>query len=394
MNKVLIVYPYANIATNPTMCVLVQSLAMAGYHVDLVVDTAHANEFPKFLLSGGKHRPLNFDDRLWWQPKPSGIAKRIWQICRQPSAIDPAWFKRFRSKNYSCILGVDPIGIVTASQLNAIAKVPLVYVSFEMIPSDETESYAEDQLKAVEKQASRSCDLIMIQDQDRANVFAEDNGIGPDKFCFVPVAPAGDLPNKTDYLRDQLNIAPEQSIVLFQGTMAAWSGRDEWEALLSCWTDNIALVVHSRRRLGTRSRKFLNRLASRYPVYISDQPVSQDELSILTASADVGLVSYFPNPETWQTLGNLEPIGLASGKLSTFLMCGVPVLTSQRTSLGRLVEDQRLGAAYDSVESSVESLNRILATRDELSASARSFYENHLDPTKPIADFIDRLGTL
>jgi len=376
------------------MSVLVQSLARAGYHVDLVVDTAYRDEFPQFPLSLSGHRQLNFDDRLWWQARPSGIAKRIWQICRQPSAIDPAWFKRFSAKNYACILGVDPIGIATASQLNAIAKVPLVYVSFEMILSDETETYAEDQLKAVEKQASRSCDLILIQDQDRANVFAEDNGIGQDKFCFVPVAPAGDLPNKTDYLRDQLSIAPEQSIVLFQGTIAAWSGRDEWEALLSCWANNVALVVHSRRRLGARSRKFLNRLASRYPVYISDQPVSQDELSILTASADVGLVSYFPNPDTWQTLGNLEPIGLASGKLSTFLMCGVPVLTSQRTALGQFVEDQKLGATYDSAESSLESLNRILAMREDLSASARSFYENHLDPTQPIADFIDRLGKL
>lgn len=376
------------------MCALIESLAGAGWKVDLVVDTTHADEFPKSSLSGSFRRQLNFNDRVWWQPSQPGIARNIWRICNRPFATDPAWFKRFSAKNYDCIVGVDPLGIASAAQLNAIANVPLVYISFEILLADEAEGFEESQLKAAEKQASTVCDLILIQDQDRGRVLAEDNGIQTDKFCFVPVAPAGELPARTDYLRQHLGIPEKQTILLFQGTIAPWSGRDEWESLLSCWGDRFALVTHSRRRIGARHRKFLDRLASRYPVYISDEPVTSEELPVLIASADVGLVSYFPNPDHWHTFGNLDPLGLASGKLSSFLMCGVPVLANHRTSLGRLVQEQQLGATYQSVESSLDCLNTILADRENLSESARTFYETRLDPTQPIADFIARLGGL
>lgn len=376
------------------MCLLIESLAKAGWQVDLVVDTTHNDEFPESSLAGSLHRQLHFNDRSWWQAGSLGIARNLWRICKQPLATDRAWFKRIAAKKYDCIVGVDPVGIATAAQLNADAKVPLVYVSFELLLADEAEGFEERQLKAAERQASQACDLIWIQDSDRARVLADDNDIHADKFCFVPVAPAGPLPARTDDLRQQLGIPAKQTIVLFQGTIAGWSGRDEWESLLSCWDDTVALVAHSRRKIGARHRKFLDRLASQYPVYISDHPVPSAELPGLIASADVGLVSYFPNPDDWHTFGNLDPLGLASGKLSSFLMCGVPVLVNHRTSLGTLVEKHKLGATYRSTESSMDCLKAIMADWEQYSAFARKFYDSDLDPTGPINDFIARLDQL
>ena len=162
MKKTLIVYPYSNISTNPTMCLLIESLAKARWQVDLVVDTTHSDEFPKSSLSASLHRQLNFNDRLWWQGVSPGIVRNVWRICKQPLATDRAWFKRFAAKKYDCIVGVDPVGIATAACLNSIAKVPQVYVSFEILLSDESEGFEDSQLKAVEKAASKSCDLILI----------------------------------------------------------------------------------------------------------------------------------------------------------------------------------------------------------------------------------------
>lgn len=396
MEKVLIVYPYSNLATNPTMCTLIGALVRVGYHVDLILEDSHRDEFPKFLALDGSVEQLNFDDRVWWQATTPGFAKWIWKMSRRPTAIDPAWFRRFATSKYAYVIGVDPVGIATAADLNRFASRPLAYLSFEILLTDEAEGLEETGLKLAEKTALQDCGLVLIQDPERAKLLAADNGLDQGVFCYVPVAPAGPLPQRTDYLRERLGIAPQQKIVLFQGTIAGWSGRDEWEGLLANWTADIALVIHSRRKLGDRHRKLLDRLQAKATdrLYISDQPVSSDELLTLTASADVGLVSYFPSADQWHTFGNLETIGLASGKFSTFLMCGVPVLANQRTSLGDLVEQHQLGAAYDLPVTSMQSLNKIFAAQQTMSAAARKFYDQRLDPNQAINTFVKRLEDL
>jgi hypothetical protein len=391
VNKLLIFYPYSNVGTNPTMCALIPALINAGFQVDLIVDNSHADEFPSLPVAGQHCRELNFDSRVWWQPAPPGIAKRMWQFGKRPTAVEPAYFKRFAARQYCGMIGVDPLGIATAAQLNQHAQVPLIYLSFELLLSDECDEAAETRLKAAEQEATSDCRLVVIQDGARADLLSADNSIERDRFCYIPVAPLDAEPTNSDYLRQRLEIPADRRIVLFQGTIGAWSGRDEWEMLLSCWRRDIALVVHSRRQIGARNRKFLAALASRYPVYVSDRPVPAADLPLLTASADVGLVSYVPSPADWHTFGNLQTIGLASGKLATFLMCGVPVLANQRTSIGSLVDEHQLGASYDSVESSPAALEKIFSNHSQFSSSARAFYRDHLNPSQPIATFIARL---
>jgi len=376
------------------MDLLIRSLNEEGYRIDLMLDNTHTAEYPHFQSPVRNFRQLKVDQRLWWRPGRTAIAKRIWEFWRKPLAVDPTWFRNFSAQRYQRIIAVDPLGIATAARLNARARAPLVYLSFELLLSAEAEDGEEIQLKQAERAALQNCPLILIQDPERGRMLAEDNGIDRDRMCYVPVAPVGGLPQRSDYLREQLGISRQQRIVLFQGTLGSWSGRDEWDSLLACWPNDVTLVIHSRRQVGLRHRKLLTELASRYPVCVTDQPVSHTELAKLTASADVGLVSYCPNPDYWHTFGNLKTIGLASGKFATLMMCGVPVLANRQTSLARLVETHRVGTTYDTPTSSAASLTALLAARDEYAANARAYYANQLDPRQPMALFMNRLRHL
>ncbi len=107
-------------------------------------------------------------------------------------------------------------------------------------------------------------------------------------------------------------------------------------------------------------------------------PTSKD-LGRILGDADLGIALYFPDYRSVVTGRNLEHIGMASGKIATFLQFGVPVLTNEIGEMADHVRAQGLGQ----VVASVEDIPGVLAARsskDENTARrCRDFFDRALD---------------
>ncbi len=389
------------------MVAIVDALGDAGIGVDLAAVPDYERLFPAFQTSNPDFVSIPSTEWLRWDipdvvpaapPAQVSLARRAVRRVRRlirPQVCPPAKASVDAPLSvYSHIIGVDPVGIAAAARWSAIAGTRLIYISFELMLSDEVVGPYELRLKDAERKAAQKSDLVVIQDKERGRLLAEDNYLIKPNMCFVPVAPADASPPRTNYLRSKLGISAEKKIVLFQGTMAPWSGLNEWEDLVSVWPENVVLVIHSRTQLDARHAKFVARLTSSGRIFCTDSPVSSEELPILTASADVGLVCYNPSPDSWYHLKNLEAIGLASGKFAYFMMCGIPVLVNSRTSLAVTVESRGIGAVYQTASQSAMSLQSILQSWETKAWNARRYFETALDPSVAIESFVNSVKLL
>lgn len=384
MSPILIVYPQDNILTNPTMVGLLRLLAGRGVPVDVMTPRP---------LTLSERNALNSHVVVTSLPLPSLVNSRPTGMRTALRALQDVQL-RMTLHRYAAIVGVDPLGIAIAARLNATVSLPLVYVSFELIFESEVELAYEIMLKAKERAASLKCDLILIQDEARRDIFCRENAVDPGRCVLVPVSPVDAKPPRTNYLRERLGIAADTLLVLYQGSLADWSCRNEFEELVSYWRADECLVIHSRDRPGKRMARFLSDLMRGRSIYFTSEPVSPAELSILTASADVGLVCYRVTRDHWCSGDNLRHLGLSSGKVGYYAMCGLPILSRSISSLDELIACYQFGASYDRLSASGEALQRVRSNRYAMGLAARSFYESRLEPSTALSEFCDRLLAL
>jgi hypothetical protein len=404
-DRILVFYPYSNIATNPSVAVLLELLS-EHFQIDCLTLSDHENEFPQFSANENSIQFLPYTELLNWNravaaPKPQKILGKIRSTIKHAipkglrQKLKPVSNPNYPSANqYKFIIGVDPPGIAAAHKFRGSSNTPLIYFSFEILFTDEIVNLYEQELKNAEKLAVKDCSFVIIQDSLRAQKFSESVEVTSVPFEYMPVAPKDSRASKSNFLRENFGISSDVSIVLFQGSLASWSGRYAWQEMVEYWPENTALVVHSRAKLNRRYEKFFSRIADGRKILVTDTPVSQEDLPKLTASADIGLATYYPSPDTWYEMDNLTHLGLASGKLSYFLMCGLPVITDSRTSLAKLVQQYNIGRAFTTNLDSGHALREILSAQSDLSTNARAYYQQHLNPMNFAPQIVAKMAAL
>jgi glycosyltransferase involved in cell wall biosynthesis len=255
----------------------------------------------------------------------------------------------------------------------------------------ELESPTERQMKVRERAAIKRSFLFLIQDEVRRELFCTENGIDPEACELVPVAPVDVHPRRTDYLRERFGIDKSTLIVLYQGSLCSWSCIEQFQELVSSWGPQRCLVVNSRDKPGPRLTEFMRELAASGPIYFTTDPVPADALPLLTASADVGLVSYRPGPTNWATGNNLRYVGLSSGKIAFYTMCGLPILARYLASISSTIEKGGFGRSYHNISEAKSHLDFMAANLRCMGDAARAYYEAALSPAIPIVRFCDRL---
>ena len=162
----------------------------------------------------------------------------------------------------------------------------------------------------------------------------------------MPVSPVDAAPKRTNYLRERLGIGPDKTIVLYQGSLGNWSGINEFEELVSYWGPDECLVIHSRDKPPNRIARSMANLVGGRPIYFTTEAVSFSELPLLTASADIGLASYRITYDHWWNGDNVKFLGLSSGKIAYYAMCGLPILSRSLPSIDKLIARHGCGASY------------------------------------------------
>lgn len=396
--RILLIYPYAGIDSNSTMALLLENLAGRGAHVDVLVKPG--TEFAK---------PERFGDTIHLEPQAESslypLLRRVLpervrlflarHRSRSASAAPPqALIERLTARRYALLIGVDPFGLITADRLAPWTQAPLAYVSFEMIFEDELRTRVERALLEMEHAACRRVALVLSPDVERAELFCREHSFPLDRVVTAPVAPPpADVP-KSSILRDMFGIPAGARIVLYAGALEEWACPEEMAAMVAHWPEAYHLVIHRNSMRTGRAIRHLRRSAKAGRIHISSEPVARHDLPRLIASADFGLAPYRPVPGDWWTGKNIYHLGLSSGKVSFYAMCGLPILARSLPVFDREFARYKCGLVYREVAETGDLLTEMDARYADHSDEARRFYRERLNPVAGITRFCDGLMRL
>ena len=169
--------------------------------------------------------------------------------------------------------------------LNGWQKMPLVYLSFEILFSQDVDSGRDQELMRLERAACGRSSLVLIQDDERAQAFCRETSFPRQRVLTVPVAPPPQPTGKSDFLRKSLKIPAGKRIVLYCGNLQSWASRDELAELVSYWPDDYCLVIHNRSTVQRTLQRFLDRLTKTGKIFISAAPVRRKDMA---ASGEFG----------------------------------------------------------------------------------------------------------
>ncbi len=395
--RILIVYPYENIDTNPTMCLLLDELSRRGVSIDVLMPQPGKFIVPQFNSPNVAFKYLSQGFFSVEHPLSVRLGMSVFLSKKshlQSVAGDlwPRMISGISKSNYTTIIGVDPAGIVVASRLNVHRK-PLTYISFEMMFPEEL-SARDRSLHDKEKNACKQVALALLQDTERAAFFSRHTGVPLDRIALVPVAPPKAVVERTDIFRRRFNLGPDTRIVLYSGSFDVWAGVFDLEEMVSYWPERFKLVIHTRNYLEPAYQYYLEELRRTGKIFFNNEPVQRHMLSSLVSSADIGLVPYKPVPLGWTTGLNLYHIGRASGKVSYYALCGLPLLARSLPVFETDFTTYGCGLTYTRLSETGELLSMIDNNYEFYSNGVLRYYTDVLEPTESMRYFVERLTWL
>jgi glycosyltransferase involved in cell wall biosynthesis len=409
------VYPHPNLDSVPSLVAAIERLADRGYDVDVHTTLQAGQAAPSFASTRVRIRPLGTEGlvdqttaglrsrlkRAGWLP---GVARaplaRTYQAIGAGLANGSRVAARARSAvlerddAYACVIGVDPDGLAMAHSLARGAA--LGYYSLELLLSYEVTSPSERHLKAREREISKRAAFVIVQDESRARLIAEDNDLSADQLVCVPNAPPGPARrNPSRYWHERFNLKPDTRVVIHSGSLGDWTGVEAIVESASDWPEPWVLVVHTR--YDAESSSYVDALRARADparVFFSVKPVPRQEYDPLIDGADVGIAFYVPHGGSAFTQRNVQTIGLSSGKLAYYVRAGLPVVVNRAASIADVVDAESIGVSVESARDVSEALARIAQEYDRYSANAINFFTERLGFENAFEEVIRRLDAL
>jgi glycosyltransferase involved in cell wall biosynthesis len=384
VSRVAIVYPHANLDTVPSLVGAAELFAEHDYDVDLFTRTQAGQPAPTFGSPRIRVRSLGVDGLADYST--AGLRSFVKSAGWLPVAAS--------SEPYACVIGVDPDGLALAETLANGA--PLGYYSLELLLSYEVNTPAEHELKARERALSRRAAFVVVQDEARGRLLADDNALDWQRVALVPNAPPGPSRRRSSsYWHARFNLPSDRRVVVHSGSLGDWTGIEAIVDSAADWPDAWVLVIHTR--YAAESSQYVDDLRCRADpqrVWFSLRPVPRQDYDPLIDGADVGLAFYVPGSGSSFTQRNIQTIGLSSGKLAYYLRAGLPVIVNRAASIADVVESSGCGIAVEDAQGIGGALQRIAADYAEFSSSACTFFDERLDFRRGCRDVIQRVDAL
>jgi hypothetical protein len=368
LKRVLLIHTDGNTFNNPTLKCVVDLLLDHGVAVTIRYPASPA---PMPQLPGITCLPFG---RLYRAIK-SLIFNRL---CSKQLSWLSVWFERiFLYEKYDLVIGVDRQGLIESGLLFKMTGTPFVFFSFEIMFESETSAA----FKSLERSAAQFVRQWFVQDELRARHLQRENSLDPATRSILPLASSGPGMADSVRLRDRLGVPLERKVAITMGSLSAWSMTREIISSVTAWPDDWVLVVHERYGQTTKTLEALGLDPGLIPegkVYLSSHATTMvDGMGGILAGVSAGLAFYRPDYSGIYTGKNLEYLGLASGKISTFMRYGVPTVMNEVGLYSVLAREHGFGlVAKDAAN--IGTLLPLLAD-SSWGESARRFYDVHLD---------------
>lgn len=320
MKNILLIAATGTISINPNLGAIVRLLCDNSFHVDIV--------------------SLQKNCQQNWNYQNSSLI-----ICNNGSLESNIHLFAQLKMEYHLVIGVDE-SIIAASFISNKMKIPLGFISYEILFADEAGS----DYKSIEIEACKNVSFAIAQDKVRAYLVSKEYGIPIEKILRIPVSDeyVMDIPNK-DILRKHFKIPQSKKIALFSGAVTKRSMIDDLLDAVKNWDDNWVLVFHSYAGFSRPVIKQLSRKYDTSKIYISNLIINTtDELVDVIASADLGIGFFTPSRTSIFEGKNMLFMGLSSGKLAMYLKGGIPVMINEVGEMSDLVRKYKLGLVVNS----------------------------------------------
>ena len=293
---------------------------------------------------------------------------------------------KISSDRYCFIFGIEPYGLILAKILSE-DKIPYIYLNLELNYSNKIDdSYAGKFIHCLEKWSNKNSYFSIIQDTDRAKILSERNDIDLNDIFLLPVSVRGNpIYMKSNYLQNKFNFR-DKKIILYAGIITDWSRCYELAQCTKNWSENYVLVIHGFGYTESYLSKIEEVAESNRNIYLSTEMVSFEELDELVSSADVGLIFY-------KNIGpNFEFIGSASGKLTQYLKCGLPVVCNDYKSIREIVDYYQIGKYTNNFNEINDKLNHIFKNYHKYHSNAYKCYLDKYEFSKNVTKIIEKIN--
>jgi len=364
VKKILIIHPEGNMSNNLNLYAILNKICEKEYEVDYIC-WGNKNVSQRVFFKGMKifSAPHDHDSKYH-------VNSRILE-CR----IDVFIKVLLKIKCYSFIVGIDE-GIVPAAHLSRFLKIPYGQISYEIYPYNECENKLE---KEKEIESCRDIEFAVTQDSERAKLLSRENRIPLEKILKIPLGGLDAKKLKMDYyLHEKLGIEKDKKIAIVMGSIAEWTMVEKIVDSTQYWNEDWVLVIHGRYKNDNYVYELKEKNKENKKVFFSETPVETcEDMGIILASVSAGFAFYHPVYKTkWDGM-NLEKIGMASGKISTFLRHGVPIIINEIGEVSEYVRKFKLGKVV--IEN--EKIDPCFSEKEtmQLSENCINFYEKFLD---------------
>ncbi|MBF0231897.1 MAG: hypothetical protein HQK65_02515 [Desulfamplus sp.] len=370
-NRIAIFHPEGNFPNNPHLSALIQLLLEQNYIV-------HYYSPPHITHSTIKKHP-SFNIHIFYQIK--GFNNKRQNIVF-PNKTAPKIIKKIATQflpDFSLIIGVD-FGIIEAAWIARAQGKRHALISYELTFMDEAGS----DFKKDEIEACKNISFAICQDTVRAKLLSHENDIPLNYIINMPVAGCGIVKKEhTFILHKYFNLPLETKIAVYIGSVdAKWTEVASLIKNLEFWPDDWVLLLHHRY-----NSKYLNQLLkhlnkkNRNKIYISPfSNLSYDRMSLLLNSCDIGLCFYFANYNAPLNGKNIDFIGMSSGKFTTYLQHGLPVIVNDNKEMGKWVKEKQLGFVIPDIANIYETLSTLNRNNlKPLRQNCYSFFKSYCD---------------
>lgn len=281
--------------------------------------------------------------------------------------------QRITGNKYSFIIGFDPGGLIRGGMMSYAWGTPLVFHSLELASIDEHATPKMRFKKAVERWFSKKAVLSLVQDDLRAEILADENGLDRDKIAIAYNSPIGEvLAEKKNYFRSKFSISKNKHIVLAVGSLitdhlidrivfSAHKWPDDWVLVLHGWFPDSAFESLIRSEVLKNPDK----------VFLSTEMLDYKDKYIVYESVDVGLVFFDPKN------ANLKYAAGSAGKLFDFMRAGVPIIGNDIPRMRELVEGNKCGLVVEDADKIAVTLPLILQDYEEFRQAAFAAYDKY-----------------
>lgn len=367
MKKILIINPEGSFYTNPTLIAFYDALIISGYYVkilspfnavnfrscDVLVYSKFVRKLKTLIIERVKY---NFFDWI------VGILNLL----------------KIR-KSYDLIVGVDRQGIIEASWLCKLFNSKKVFFSFEIMFEDETSlSY-----KRREAESCKGLSFWLAQDEVRAKCISIENSLEIKRGIIVPVAPQGKVTCSNKSLRIDLGIPSHKKVAIQIGSLSKLTMFDEILNSVSKWPPEWVLIIHDKdagteKKLKSALQSMGSDLTNR--IYVSNAKFCDfSDMSYILNGVNVGLALYNATYESKYLGKNVKYIGASSGKISTYLKHGVPIVTNLIDWHAQMISSWKYGIVIRSIDELYGSLVEIGLNGRVMSINAQLFFKSFLD---------------